>query len=349
MTNEASLGKQAAVEVRIWRYAGTYWEASRHTNLAWPHPYDTSSPPNALSNPASFIAEAQNKCLSKARNMKANMPVFLAEGRKTTKMIADMARKLAKAYKAFKRGNFKGVSRILGVPKPGGSLANNWLEWSYGWLPLVSELKGMAELAAQQLELGGRKPRITVSARCQATGSAYSADTALSPPNPGYNFYLKGKESIEKPKFSGKAWLKLELKRPDAALAAQLGMGSIVDLAMVAWELTPFSFVFDWLVDVGSWLENIGSLEGWTVLDGGYSISQDFRISITSVAWYFQSSTANLYPQGTIGPSLSFTKHTFSRNIWSGSLPSIHAPLTDGLGARRIISALALGRQRLGG
>lgn len=287
------------------------------------------------------LASRKIRCLEKARDMKVNVAVAFAEGRQTVQMIRDIAKKLGTAYTAFRKGRFKKAAKTLGIQKPVGEAANHWLSYQYGWRPLVSDVVGLAELAAQHIELGGRGHRITVRSRdfttlqYDQTSSTYQGSTFLS-----YKTRIKGFW-----KFESSAGLLLESESSEIAFAAQLGFGA-TDLALLAWEKTPFSFVFDWFVDVGSWLESVSALQGWKVLAGYVSLKQTFEGEQSIVA-----------PRGWTTPyeTVEGTKHVpvkqthYSRASWLGDIPSIRTPLLDALDAKRLTTLGALFRQRCRG
>lgn len=58
-----------------------------------------------------------------------------------------------------------------------------------------------------------------------------------------------------------KLWLKIS--NPQLSQLQQLGL---TNPALVAWELVPFSFVFDWFISVGQYLQGITALHGVTIL-----------------------------------------------------------------------------------
>lgn len=289
------------------------------------------------------IDPAKSRCLSKARDMKVNVAVAFGEGRQTVRMLRETAEKLGKAYSAFRKGNFKKVAKVLGVKKPAGEAANHWLAWSYGWSPLLSDVVGAAELAAQHLALGGRGPRISVRGR-NSNGLAVNR---IAVTNQGSNWTVKGDYRIRGEwKYEAHAGLYLEMNYSSAALAAQTGFG-LTDPLLLAWELTPFSFVFDWFIDVGTWLEQASSLQGWTVLAGYSSLKQTFDGSQKWENLYVDGSRPGYLATGSTHVPM---KQTFySRSAWSGSGPSIKAPLWDALNARRLTTSAALWKQRCQG
>lgn len=296
---------------------------------------------------ASYIAglgddpSVKHKVLAKVRDGKVNLGVTFGEGRQTVNMFADTAHKLGRAYHSFRKGNFKQVAKILGVKKPVGEAANHWLAYNLGWMPLVSDLKGLAELAAQHLELGGRGPRQTF----RATNSEKVDVEEIVAYGQG-SYYLNGDYLVKGSwKREYKAGLMCEVEYSTSALAAQVGLG-LYDPLLLAWELTPFSFVFDYVIDVGTWLSSASSLQGWKVLDGYESLTQTFEGN----QYLMNPRCWNLPFEDIEGSTVCKVRQRFyTRRRWTGSVPSISTPLWDGLRGKRLITIGALYKQLTSG
>lgn len=280
--------------------------------------------------------KAKYKALSKARDMKVNVAVLFGEGRQTVRMIAETARTLGRAYSQFRKGQFSRAAKTLGIKKPSGTAANNWLSYSYGWSPLISDAKGMAELAAQQVALNGRPKRFTASGS-QAVQSEFI-------------YMLKGVGSVPQADCSdtrvmgvqtmqARAGLLCEVQHTESNLAAQMGLG-LWDPLLTMWELTPFSFVFDWFVDIGSWLEALSSLQGVRVLAGFDGYWSQFLGTAATVNVRGNWTASGLSP-------IPVRCRDAQRDNWTGSVPMIKTPLYDGLNARRLVTSASLIRQRV--
>lgn len=283
-----------------------------------------------------LTADAKVKCLAKVRDMKVNLPVFFGEGRQTVRMLTDTARTLYKSYRAFRRGRFKQAADILGITKPSGTAANHWLAYQYGWKPLLSDALGFAKLAFDHLEMGGRKPRMTVTAKNSVTQHDKYSVTGVGIAGLQGNFVAEGDITV-----TSKAGLLVELDYSPSALAAQLGLG-LTDPLLLAWELTPFSFVFDWFIDVGGYLESCSALQGWTVLDGWDTRE---RHGTYVARWVF--AYPNFKVTEGLMPSGAFQDRSFSRRPWTGVPPFVvfRSPVSA-LGADRLKTSAALFRQR---
>lgn len=166
-----------------------------------------------------------------------DLGVFLGESHQTLKLISENATRIYKAFKKVKKGDVVGASKALGVlPPKGGSHSKNvgsrWLELQYGWVPLVKDVHSAAEFLAKQLEfplvrtyrVRRRKP---LKLTTVAAGSVFNA-----------NAHGETRGQI--------------IARLSEVDVAQLS--GLTDPASVAWELMPWSFVFDWFVPIGEYL-----------------------------------------------------------------------------------------------
>jgi len=308
----------------------------RLSGISYSNPYFHSDPEWTT-----MVQDAQYKALSKARDMKVNVSVMLGEGRQTVSMLADTVRTLGKAYRNFRRGRFRQAAKELNLPfdlvtRRSKDAANHWLAYSYGWMPLLADAKGLLQLAEKGLLNPERGPRFSAAGKVtdQRRFSVTQMDQGAS--------NLPFGETL----ISGDTWvvaraqLLLEYKAGATGLNS-VGMGTF-DPLLTAWELTPFSFVFDWFVDVGSYLEQLSTLEDVTVLTGFVSILQ-----------YSKGSAVMMKPQNTgwidgQKPYTEFAWRLYKRYPWSGSV-SLRTPLWDGLNARRLTTTAALWRQRTRG
>lgn len=287
-----------------------------------------------------LVLDAQYQCLSKARDMRINLPVFFGEGRQTVRMLTDTASTLFRSYRAFRKGKFNQAAKHLGIDKPTKALANNWLAYQYGWQPLLSDAVGAATMLYDYLE-GNRKWGLRHRVSAFSVGGKGSRSDYVG----GGSYSISGWNNMYAwdRVIVARAGLLLEVENTSAALAASLGVG-LSDPLLTAWELTPFSFVFDWFVDVGSWLEARSSLQGLKVLAGYYTTET-----------LYEGSTYMKYASGSYSktaqplPTWHWTTSRYIRKSWTGGITSVKMPLYDALNARRMTTSASLFRQRLGG
>jgi hypothetical protein len=177
-----------------------------------------------------------------------NMSVLLGESHQTLKMIGDAALRIAKSGWHLRKGDIAGATASLvqganrkplkprGRKGHSGDLANNWLELQYGWLPLLNDVADGAKSLAHHLNVPMRRTyRVKVDRTIQGwVQPQLPLDVGVR------DWHYHKKVLIAK------------VKEYDNSVPALLGLK---DPELVAWELLPFSFVADWFVPIGSWLE----------------------------------------------------------------------------------------------
>lgn len=180
------------------------------------------------------------KLYSKLKQHDFNAGIFAAEANKSVKMIAARAVRIAQGYRMAKRGDFRGASRVLtgSTPRtPRGRVASNWLELQYGWLPLLNDTYNATQFVHSYMSA----PPLP-----QQRGSAQ--ETLVKNNNWSFHSFKKAK----------KVWRVQHLCKPTASLGVLVSSG-LTDPASVAWEKLPYSFVADWFIPIGPWLEAISA------------------------------------------------------------------------------------------
>lgn len=219
----------------------------------------------------SAAAICGNKLLAKLKSQHVNLANLFAERAKTAQMVGDTALKLFYAARNLKRGNFGAAAENLGVAtsrrsasrgrrhlednSPQG-LANAWLELQYGWKPLLNDVYGSCEALAERYMAETMIKRATASHTVQGTDSF----TSISPDKPyaSRTWTMKSSRTVR----MGAAY---RVDGPALHSFASLG---ITNPLTVAWEVTPFSFVVDWFLPVGNFLDTLDATLGLSYLHG---------------------------------------------------------------------------------
>lgn len=205
---------------------------------------------------ASNRAEVQ--ALLKIKSQKVNLSVAAAEMRKSVNMIAQRTGTLYKAVKAAKRGNFLVAAQTLGIKhnsRKVKDVASGWLELQYGWMPLLQDIEGAYKLTTQKLLDYG----MIITAKSSVTEKYEERLNApsLSPP-----FVASCSRELN---MTAKCTLSYRVDSVAMNFAAQAGLDNPLT---VAWELTPFSFLVDWLIPVGNLLDAFTATQGLTFMGG---------------------------------------------------------------------------------
>jgi hypothetical protein len=210
---------------------------------------------------ANDIAKGLGKLREKLYGSDFNMSVFLGEGHQTLGLIADTAKRIGRSLRAVRRGDLRLASRFLldGTSREGlqnlkrgsatkglnrkkaaSSMGNDWLELQYGWLPLLEDTYGAAQSLAHTLKAPAM---LKVSASRQRMTTVTMQLGANGP-------YRDARYWFTKSNSSRRRWTVWFKERP--ALSYQLGL---MDPQLVAWELVPWSFVIDWFIPIGQYLD----------------------------------------------------------------------------------------------
>jgi hypothetical protein len=190
----------------------------------------------------------QSKLVKKVKGSDFNLAVNLAQGHQVVNMCASTLRHLGRSLSRLKHGDISGAFRELGVTGTGRPLkskdvSGRWLEMQYGWIPLVSDCYGAAKAFESLSE--GRKNRIVVTEKV-----VRPVNLSASPGS----YESKGNTTI--------------IKRIVYEMEEELSFGRTLGLAdplSVVWEILPYSFVIDWFLPVGTYLQNLNvipSLKG---------------------------------------------------------------------------------------
>lgn len=221
---------------------------------------------------ASCDARANTKLLLAIKNQKINALQAFAEREQTFRTIVQSATSLANALSALKKGDIGGAVSALGGRKPSrkavsgfkqkfpsdpaGAISNLWLSWQYGWRPLINDVYGAAEFYNQQIT----KDRVM---RATATVAISNRSTVLSEkPQVGWVMRHTTNRSW---KYSCKLVVFYKVVNDTSKTMAQLGL---INPATIAWELLPFSFVADWFLPVGNFINSLDATVGLAFVKG---------------------------------------------------------------------------------
>lgn len=258
----------------------------------------------------------------KVKGHSFNLAVAAAEGKKTVSMVTGALQSIGGAVLDLKRGRFESAARRFGVnPRPSKlshkDVAGRWLELQYGWLPLLSDVYESSK-AYEALSKQPRKELVTVSYTRRFVHNASSSPI---------NYSCEG---------NAMSGMKIYYEMTEQMSAARsLGL---VDPLTVAWELLPYSFVVDWFIPIGTYLENLNTIPS---LRGRFMTTKLRRFSGSAVP-------LNPIYNFTVVPTTLSSQVILDRKV-STSLsvpkPSFNS-FEDAMSPKRIWNAIALAVQR---
>lgn len=271
---------------------------------------------------------AVKKFLSSLRDSESQFAVDIAEAKKSYSMIHQRLMQIIQMARAVRRKAFAFSRRNPNDPNalPWNQIARLWLEIKYGWLPLVSSAFGVADYLRNKSKNG--KFRIKRSHRIE-TLRFYERVSSL------------GIRGLTRQRVTTFATYCGDYQVDCAWLNNASRFISLNPLA-IAWELVPYSFVADWFVDIGGYLQDYE-----TAVGAGLS----FKRGWSTYTHFVEGShfiPAQVCKNGS-RTHLNFDNVQFSslfrdksREVLSSTprpfLPSLDAKL----GAQRIVSGAAL-------
>lgn len=268
---------------------------------------------------AGALYDAASRFYLKVSNAKVSLAQAFAERQQTVDLIASTARRLANFYRSFRRGR----NPFTGLRCNSKDAANLWLEYSYGWVPLVSDVHDILTLKDHE------PPPFIVTSRSKIKQNLFQRSVSPSSyvvRNEAYTTEIISTVTIR---------AAVVVSDPSAAFGNNLGLANP---AQLAWELLPYSFVVDWFIPIGDWLESQSALLGLTLSD---------KSTTTTVSRY-------TYAKGQMTPGISSSWASgsssasyFSKSkIRTLSIPTVPLPrLKNPVSTSHAISALALLRQ----
>lgn len=206
--------------------------------------------------PSSLVASCHNAARAKAGEG-FNAALFAAEGRSTLAMLADLLQRLVRAYKAARRGDWRNAFRQLGARsyRPSKDAANNWLQFQYGVMPLVYDAYDLQEHIKRGLSRNGNRHRVKVN-RTQKVDAVTALRGSANQYNKYYGHGCRYGISVV-----------FDYKIDDAYLSNLNRLGMLNPFAL-AWELVPLSFVLDWFLPIGAFLNALMAPYGTTFVSG---------------------------------------------------------------------------------
>lgn len=195
--------------------------------------------------------------LASKRDTAFNAAVAVAELPAAISMFVSTAKRIVLATGHLRKGDLQGTARALGVDAKGripkkdlvrDRASNYWLELQYGWMPLLSDVHAAAHKVASMQAV----PRFNVRGR----NTGYAKENYIAASGGRGTLYRELNVQVTYTYSVTNAFL---------AHASSFGLTNPMALA---WELTPLSFVFDWLIPVGGWLQQFSAYHGLSFTDG---------------------------------------------------------------------------------
>lgn len=309
----------------LWSWTAT--NGTTGTSVGANNGYNAGIPPDY----GRLEFTAQSRLTEALRDHSFNLAVNAAQSRQLVDMVVSNLSKLARSMRALKRGDFATAARQLGASprttrlKP-SDISGRWLELQYGWLPALSDTHEAAK-AYEVITKEARRFTVRSSAKrrlelpCQVDGASLS--TEIWQQRVSYRYEL-----LEQ-------------------LSAARSLG-LLDPLSVAWEILPYSFVIDWFIPIGGYLDNLSILP---TLSGRWmktrssvvSDGQPLRWNLPLPGFYFGGIHCAKVQYLGVDVKRAVNSDRFAST--GGIVPTLPNFDSSGLHGKRVWNAIALAQQ----
>lgn len=297
------------------------------------------------------IGNLRNRALMEAKQKALQRKLDLAETLtgipKTVQMVARSASTVIRAWRNVRAGRYMQAARQLGLNRRtfrNKDLASIWLELQYGWLPLLNDIfNGVQEVNRLLSDKTAAPVHFTVIRRASTGLSLFQNPIEWS----GFG----GAIQMTNSKALAEVEVKYRLRIRDANLAYLSGLG-ITNPLYIIWIAVPFSFVVDWLVPIGDWLDGMSAPLGLDFVSGYMSTrtSADVTLKADSTNGRLASYARQYTVRESFGSAETREQGTYLERLpqssFPGVLPYIHFPIGS-IGRVANASALIISTRKL--
>lgn len=186
------------------------------------------------------------------RQKKVDLGVAFGERKQTAQLVGDTTKRIARSVQKLRRGKIRDAMSELGLASKkgqprGSNWTQNWLELQYAWKPLLSDVYGACDALSKR-----PKRDWTVTARASRS-SVKAASKNWTGPDCG----------VGSARASTSAFVRIDAQPDNEALISLSSVG-VTNPLLVGWELVPYSFVVDWFLPIGGWLESLDATLGFS-------------------------------------------------------------------------------------
>jgi hypothetical protein len=269
---------------------------------------------------------ALTKVYAKSKASIYQVMVYLGELKETVEMLLNPL----SALKAFMK--HPANKRLLAGEKLVGDL---WLQYRYGFLPLILTIQDVIDQLIIKLHKGFRVKQHRAGSHLSETRTSGTLDQNLCA-----QLMLRSQRSIET---SIQGFATLTTKHNTWSQERILGT-RWQDLPATLYELTPLSFVWDWVWNIGLWIQSIVPDPSVTYLANTVSIKRTYKVSLLPIAIGLRPVWINkgLRSAGSVGlKEASYQESTLVRTV-NLQIPALPVYQDKLLNLSRSADAIAL-------
>lgn len=308
--------------------------------------------PGYLTVDSDLVSRVLLDLVDKAKGQQWNVPVFVAEGRKTAQMVYSRAVHLAMMVRELRRGRIDRFAAMFhdSVSRPSRRMKNRWktdlgrdavtahadiwLEAQYGWVPFMLDVRNAVNALMDVIE----EPANTVgTVRTRRRRS----DVFVSPEELMYSWATQGVRTWCAARVYDSQQVRATW-RFSPGVNDLPGRFGLLNPLEVVWELVPFSFVADWFFPIGDYLSALDAPFRFNHVGGTYGVRRE-RLS----DWY---KTRDQLAASTPTSGSATTTMLYVQRLPITSVPNVRLStlrFDPKIGAARAVSGVALLAQQL--
>lgn len=207
---------------------------------------------------ARLSSRAEVQALLALKDQKVNLAQAFAERKQTAKLFADTLQTITSGVRALRKADPKGFVKAVRqqVSTKNAKIPSRWLELQYGWKPLLSDVYGACE-AIGETPLAAYRIDVKGNARERSSRTIDNRNTTGAP-------------TVQLVTTEERVRCHLTYT-PGNMLLERFADVGVTNPLLLAWELLPFSFVVDWALPVGNWLNSLDAAAGFAFRAGSLS------------------------------------------------------------------------------
>lgn len=169
-----------------------------------------------------------------------------------------------------------------------GEVATAWLEYRYAIRPLLGDIQNAIKAIHKQLDIAKRQ-----TARGKELRVYDDVEISYDTAPPGARVLYEDLKIERKGFVKASAGVLFVIENNISALAAILGLDQPVESL---YELIPFSFVIDWVVNIGEWLQSITKTSGLTCLSSWVTLTYRESTKVTPIRYFARDPNYDDFP-----------------------------------------------------
>lgn len=263
------------------------------------------------------ITSVVNGAAADARSSVMDVLTFLAEFRELQGTFVNSLNRVK--HFGMKAATFARRAR----KDPGKAFSGKWLEYRYGWLPALYSLQDAVK-ALTEGKSGWVKGR--------ASQTVQHSDTVVDTIKIDSNRADWTRTETVEASHKVRGWAAAQVPDP---FRGSWGF----DPVLTTWELVPFSFVADWFIQVGTWIEAVSPFSPGGLIGSCASVQSTITRETFGVVNYLGiTASGSISTGGGTSGTLTVTTERYVRFPSSPSLPGWNPRITP----TRLIDAIAL-------